>query len=376
MTSGSTGPAARRPGIRSRLSAAAPAKINLVLEVGPRRPDGFHELRSTFAPLELADTLSVSIRGGDGDELSAPGSDTLSIDGPADVPVQGNLVLRAATLLRAETSRPLPALAFRLRKRIPAAAGLGGGSSDALAALDLAAAAWGLRLPVRRRVALAAELGSDVPFFAIAGWALVRGRGERLRRLPAPTGGRLGVLLVVPAARLSTREVFAAFDASPGTNPQQPESRAGSTPHGAASRLARRLREGAPAADVAAIQPANDLLPAAEALMPGLARLRRDLAEALGRPVHLTGSGPTLAVLYPSPRQARSAREAVLDGLARGALIAPGGSAEVIPTATVRDGAARAPHRVASAPHGTDGRPRSTPSRTPARTLRMTEEAP
>lgn len=323
-------------------SVTAPAKINLVLEVIGRRPDGFHELRSVLAPLALVDELSVRpARSFQAlDDSPARTADRLAIAGAPGLAVEENLVLRAAALLRAETARPLAPLAFRLRKRIPVAAGLGGGSSDALAALDLAASAWGVRLGERRRVRLAALLGSDVPFFALGGWALVSGRGERLRRLPPPAGGPLGVLLVVPAARLSTRDVFAALDAAG-------EGRAGAARHfarpgvppgaghGDAANLAALLRRGASAADIAAIRPANDLLPAAARLLPELEPLRRDLAALLGRAVLLSGSGPSLAVLYPSPGAARRAAAAVRAADRDGRLPRPGGSLEAIATMTL-----------------------------------------
>ena len=352
---------ARRRERPSVLTLAAPAKVNLVLEVGERRPDGFHELRSVFAPLALADTLAVRVMAGsdadaaagvvapaagdlDGARDAGAGPDTLSILGASDLPVEGNLVLRAAALLRADVARALPPLEFRLRKRIPAAAGLGGGSSDALAALDLAAAAWGIRLAARRRLVLAERLGSDVPFFCVGGWALVGGRGERLQRLPPPLGGPLGVLLVVPAARLSTRDVFSAFDAQraktcdPGRAPSRAPSRArgagaGSVPRPATA-LARRLRAAASPAQIATIEPANDLAPAADALLDGLAEARAGIGTILGRPVHLSGSGPSMAVLYPSPGYAREAAAIISAAIARGALHVPGGSGEVIATTT------------------------------------------
>lgn len=337
---------------RGESTRLAPAKVNIVLEVLGRRTDGFHELHSVFAPLTLADRLSVRVsraraRGAEADELVVSAAD--------DVPVAGNLVLRAAALLREEARRPLPGLVFRLAKRVPAAAGLGGGSSDAMAALDLAAAAWGLHLAPRRRLELAAELGSDVPFFALGGWAEVRGRGERVRPLPAPAGP-LGVLLLVSDARLSTAAVFAAFDARDtsagrggggGTAAEAMTGRSrapedagtaigttGTGPRarlGAASRVARMLRAGAAPAEIAATEPANDLAEAAFVLVPGLAELRSGVAGLLGRPVHLSGSGPALAVLYASPREARAAARAV--GAAR-ELVPPGGGLAIIPTST------------------------------------------
>ena len=335
------------------LVGVAPAKINLTLEVIGRRPDGFHELESVLAPLALSDELWVRQlalgRSAAVTQLrfARPAGDQLSISGADDIPTDGNLVLRAAALLRAEAGRPLSPLALLLLKRIPAAAGLGGGSSDALVALDLAAAAWRLRLGIRRRMKLAATLGSDVPFFALGGWALVGGRGERLRRLPPPRGGPLGVLLVIPTARLSTRDVFAALDAAdtariagsaePGGLRQDACRRVaspGRSHRGATRHLAAVLRRGAPVSEVADLQPANDLFPAAVVLLPGLDHLRRNLGDVLGRPVHLTGSGPTLVVLYPSAGAARRAATAVRAAVARGALQPPGGSLQVIATIT------------------------------------------
>ncbi len=313
------------------LFVAAPAKINLALEVVGRRPDGFHELRSVFAALGLADDLRVSVRSMG--RMPVP-RDRLTVTGAPDVPAADNLVLRAALRLRSEAGRSLPPLDFRLRKRIPAAAGLGGGSSDALAALDLAAAAWGLRLSRRRRLELAVTLGSDVPFFALGGWALARGRGERLVRLPPPPGGPLGVLLAVPSARLSTRDVFAAFDASRGTPLGGAGDAEAPARPGASGRLAALLRRGGSAAELSDAQPANDLLGAAAALLPGLGGLRRQLGDLLGRPVHLSGSGPTLFVLYASPRDARRAAPAVRAAAAAGTLRPPGGTLRVIATAT------------------------------------------
>jgi 4-diphosphocytidyl-2-C-methyl-D-erythritol kinase len=321
------------PARAGRLTGRAPAKLNLVLEVGGRRPDGFHELASVFAPLGLTDELSVLVH------AEAPRGeprDRLLVLGAPELATPDNLVLRAAALLRAETGRRLAPLDFRLRKRIPVAAGLGGGSSDALAALELAAAAWGLRLGAGRRLALAAALGSDVPFFGLRSWALVGGRGERLRRLPPPAGGPLGVLLVVPAARLPTRDVFAALDERRRGQPVRVSDVAeapGAWP-GAAAELAQRLRRGATAGQVADAAPANDLLPVAAALLPGLEPLRRGLADLLGRPVHLSGSGPTLAVLYPSLDKARRAAATVRVAAAQGSLHQPGGALGVIATRT------------------------------------------
>jgi 4-diphosphocytidyl-2-C-methyl-D-erythritol kinase len=219
---------------------------------------------------------------------------------------------------------------------MPVAAGLGGGSSDAATALRLAAAAWAIPLKEERCLRLAAGLGSDVPFFVIGGWALVGGRGERLTRLPPPRGGDAGILLVTPDVRLATRDVFAAYDrlAAP-----QVAHGGYSRPAGSASParlLAARLRSGVDAIALARLDPANDLWPAAASLVPGLAALRDGLAALAGRPVHLSGSGPTLFAVYPSGEGAELGARRVEAAVRSGALPVPGrGRPTIIATRTL-----------------------------------------
>ncbi len=328
------------PGPRATIVATAPAKVNLVLEVIGRRPDGYHALRSVMAPLAFGDRLAVRV--------AVRGRDRLAVRGLDAGPAEENLVLRAAALLRAEAARPLPPLAFVLRKRIPVAAGLGGGSSDAAAALQLAAAAWGIRLGQGRRRRLAASLGSDVPFFTAGGWVLVGGRGERLSPLPPP-GGPPGVLLVVPIVRLSTRLAFETWDslATGTTGRPQPGGTAGLPSGGmvgfasgahapaGAHALAEALLRGLDATALTGIAPHNDLWPAAATLVPGLAAFREELAGLLGRPVHLSGSGPTLFVLYPSRGGAARAARRVRSAAGEGRIHPPGaGEPMVIATHT------------------------------------------
>ena len=172
-----------RAGPAAPVVRLAPAKVNLTLAVLGIRPDGYHELHSVMVPLDLADRLSVSIL--------PPGRRTRSTwTGFDPGPVADNLVLRAFAAARRHAhaawgrAEPPPALAARLEKRIPVAAGLAGGSSDAAAAARRRARGMG-RGARRGRAAtrLAAELGSDVPFFLAGGPALVEGRGERLAPL-------------------------------------------------------------------------------------------------------------------------------------------------------------------------------------------------
>ena len=180
----------------------APAKLNLTLAVVGRRGDGYHSLHSVFVPLTLADRLSFAPAGGHLDTLHVTGLDA---GPPAD-----NLVFRALATARSAVGGgwaggpgPAPALAARLDKRIPVAAGLAGGSSDAAATVDGALEAWGGALDESTRHAIAAHLGSDVPFFLAGGPALVEGRGEEVAPLPG-LHGTPGVLLVTPFVAVST----------------------------------------------------------------------------------------------------------------------------------------------------------------------------
>jgi 4-diphosphocytidyl-2-C-methyl-D-erythritol kinase len=181
-----------------RLEVAAPAKINLHLRVVGRRRDGYHELRTLYQSIDLADRLTV--------EEAPPGELALAVT-PAGVVSAGddNLVLRAARLVAAEV-RDAPGARFELRKRIPVSAGLGGGSADAAAALVLANRLWAAGLDSGRLHDLAAELGSDVPFFLHGGLVFGVGRGDELVELPDLD--RLAVVVVAPGVRVATSEVF------------------------------------------------------------------------------------------------------------------------------------------------------------------------
>jgi 4-diphosphocytidyl-2-C-methyl-D-erythritol kinase len=302
----------------------APAKLNLTLAVVGRRPDGYHTLHSVMAPLALADRLSLA------PDPSPGARDTLRIDGFDAGPIEDNLVLRAVDAVRravrGHLAAPPPALAIRLDKRIPVAAGLAGGSSDAAAALDGALEAWsaGGALSAAERVAIAASIGSDVPFFLAGSPALVEGRGERvlpLRGLRLVDGERPpGVLLVTPAVAAHTAAVFAAWA---GGAMGQPGVALRSSEHFASEfgsgMSARQLAERA-----GVLAASNDLLPAVAAVVDGLVGLRRGLMRHLARPVGLSGSGPTLWALYPSIEDADLAAASVRAAVGTGFLMSPG----------------------------------------------------
>lgn len=310
----------------------APAKLNLTLAVLGRRDDGYHDLHSVAVPLALADRLSLARGHGRLDSLRVTGRDA----GPAEA----NLVLRAIAAARARLRGPVDPwpVAALLDKVIPVAAGLGGGSSDAAAALDAVYDLWDVGTTLdpaawsEHRARLARELGSDVPLFLPGGPVVLTGRGERIEPLPALRGSPPGVLLVTPAIAASTPAVFATLDADPAARP----SGSGST-RAASEHLATEWRAGMNAAALVVragvLASANDLAAAADAVVPGLRSLRRSLVRALGRPVGLSGSGPTLWVLYASGTEAASAADRVRVGLGDGSIVAPGaGSPSVIST--------------------------------------------
>ncbi len=263
----------------------APAKINLWLKVVGRRSDGYHLLESLVAFTDLADDIDAA----PSDRLS------LAIDGPlagALAEEGDNLVLRAARLL-ADRAGIAPRAALRLTKRIPVAAGLGGGSADAAAALRALIDLWRIALPVGELFDLAARLGADVPMCLAGHAALVSGAGERLQ--PAPSLPPCAVLLVNPVAALPTAEVFAARRGS--FAPARPLSRPWTDLASFASALAQR---------------GNDLTAAAIGLRPAIADVLTFLRKSDGA-LHaaMSGSGATCFALYETAQLAKRAAAAV-----------------------------------------------------------------
>jgi 4-diphosphocytidyl-2-C-methyl-D-erythritol kinase len=177
-----------RNSARPRVEIEAPAKLNLGLEVIGRREDGYHDLATLFVAIDLADRLI----------LSADEDLTLCVDDP-HLAGGENLVLRALRSLRESTGHPGGA-SVRLHKRIPVAAGLGGGSSDAAATLLAARDLWNLDLPPASLASIASGIGSDVPFFLRGGCALGRGRGDLLEQMPLPE--RIWFVVVTPTVSI------------------------------------------------------------------------------------------------------------------------------------------------------------------------------
>jgi len=270
----------------------APAKLNLCLYLGPRREDGLHELCSLFEPLALGDEISVGEA--ERDEVVCPG-------------VEGtNLVAHALSALR-ERGWDRPPLRVEIEKRIPVAAGLGGGSADAAAVLRLAAG------EVADLEEIALELGADVPSQLSPSLALVCGVGERVERLPAPAPH--AVVLLPGGGGLSTAAVFAEADRL-GLGRSADEL----------DELAGRLRAVAGAGASPLAYPellVNDLELAARSLRPAIGE-GFDALRAAGAPqVLLTGSGPTVFGLFESLTAARAAA-AELD---RDAIVCEAGAA-------------------------------------------------
>lgn len=180
------------------LSAEAPCKINRELRVGARRADGYHEILSRFSSIDFADRLEVE----DARDLD------LTCMG---LPVPGgesNLVWRAARML-SDWLGIRPRARIRLEKRVPAGAGLGGGSADAAVALVLLSRLWGSTISRDDLAGIAAGIGSDVPFFLFGGEADVSGRGERVT--PREDAAQTGLVLWIPPFSIATADVYAAF---------------------------------------------------------------------------------------------------------------------------------------------------------------------
>jgi len=258
------------------MEAEAFAKVNLSLRVRPGDGSGRHPLHSLAQSIDWADRVNLEDAAADSCRVTGPV--------PGD---QSNLAWRALSAVRAASARPAP-VALSLEKRIPVAAGLGGGSADAAATLVLAAARFGL--PPEGWAALAPGLGADVPFCLVGGTARVEGYGERITPLPAAAGFFLAV--VVPPFPVSTAEAYRRWDDLGG--PEGPAVPQGDLPVA--------LRGHGPLG--------NDLLPAARSLAPGLGDWLADLGRRWGRAVLMSGSGPALFSFFPSQAEAAEAAAA------------------------------------------------------------------
>jgi 4-diphosphocytidyl-2-C-methyl-D-erythritol kinase len=267
-------------GVPEPITVRAPAKINLALRVEGRRPDGYHELTTVFQAVSLVDELTVSPAQGLGMTVSGEGAAELPTDG-------SNLALAAARLL-AERGAVRGGAHLELRKGIPVAGGLAGGSADAAAALVACDALWDTGFDREALAALAAELGSDVPFALRGGTALGTGRGEQLA--PVLARGTYHWVLAFADGGLSTPEVYRAFDEGGHPASAAPDEVLAALRAGDAAALGRAL--------------SNDLQPAALRLRPGLQRVLDAGADLGALAGIVSGSGPTVALLAPDGRRA------------------------------------------------------------------------
>jgi 4-diphosphocytidyl-2-C-methyl-D-erythritol kinase len=270
------------------LERPAHAKINLRLCVLAQETSGYHQIETVLCLISMADMVTVE---------PAP-SLSLDVEGGDAGPVDDNLVLRTARAFFARTGIPGGA-AFRLGKRIPAGAGLGGGSSDAATALHLLNQMHGTPLDAGALLEIGFTLGSDVPFFVSgAACALAWGRGERLLTLPAPPVR--SVIIVVPTERMATATAYAEL-----------ARRREGVPHVQSPAL--RVPEDFATWDALERTMCNDFEPIADAAIPELPEVRRTLLAAGATAAQLSGSGSAVFALFDDEHVTGSAAGAVRD---------------------------------------------------------------
>ena len=256
------------------------AKVNLALEVLGRRGDGFHEVRTVLQTIELWDDLEF-----------APSEGISVVCEGLDVASEEELSYRAALLLR-EASRTSRGAAIRLRKRIPVAAGLGGGSADAATTLQALRRLWHVDLSVEALHGLAARLGADVPFFLGGGTALASGRGDVITTLP-PLPATWLVLLPASAGLPSkTAALYARLRSEHFGDGSSVDA------------LAEALGSGRPVREEWMV---NTFEHVADDVYPGHAVRREALAAAVGGRAHLSGAGPSLFALVAGRKEGERA---------------------------------------------------------------------
>jgi len=255
-----------------------PAKLNLSLVVFSRRPDGYHELHSIMAAVNLHDDLRIALSDKPGVHLHCSGRAS-----PAGA---DNLVHRAAELLAERAKMPL-ALDIQLHKRIPLGVGLGGASSDAAACLLGLNRLWRLNYSAEELSELAAQLGSDVPFFLYTPVALCTGRGEQVTALPHRC--RRSVLLIFPAVSVPTGEVYAKYRCDDASNEQQ------------MSQVRYYLRHGD--LDGLMLQRINSLTRACLEMYEPVRRLWSEIEQMGIGPLQMSGSGSCIFATSDSPEQ-------------------------------------------------------------------------
>jgi 4-diphosphocytidyl-2-C-methyl-D-erythritol kinase len=272
----------------------APAKVNLTLELLGKRPDGYHEIRTVMQAVDLQDELRLSLR--------EDGEVHLECDAEGVPSGEENLVVRAARLMQDELGESR-GVDLRLEKRIPAGAGLGGGSSDCAATLRALNALWGGGLAEEKLKELAGRLGSDVAFFIRGGAALCTGRGEKVQQVDVRRPVHYAIIM--PGFHVSTPRVYGQV-ASPLT-----------TAENALKNVLRGLSEGNCRLIGGSLFNALER-PACE-VDSRLAEVRKELAklpeEKQGSGFLLSGSGSSFFSIYPGRREARAAACYIKDNL-------------------------------------------------------------
>lgn len=254
-----------------RLGRRAVAKVNLHLEVRGRRDDGYHELRTVFQTIDLADEIEIVV-GGCGISIEVSSSEVPA--GPE------NLAWRAARAFRRRWA-PDTGVAIRLEKRIPVGGGLGGGSSDAAVVLRLLRKAVGEPRDPEDLIPVARELGADVPYFLLGGTALGLGRGDRI--VPLAELPEREMVLVVPPVPVSTAEVFGDLGHLTAADPDP--------------RIMAIVQSGQPTWDAVGFG-SNDLERSVVSRWSVIGAVRRGLVEAGARVARLSGSGSSVFALF------------------------------------------------------------------------------
>ena len=272
------------PSMAASVRVQAPAKINLHLRVYGRRPDGFHGISSLFQALTLSDTIVVR-------SLKKP--DAVEVDGVFDCPPERTTLYKAALAFR-EATGIREGLHLAAEKRVPAGAGLGGGSGDAAAVLRGLDALFGTALPRAELERLGASVGSDVPFFLSCGAALVSGRGEAVESIACRED--LAFVVLFPGFPVGTAWAYALLDEERPDDSREPDP--------GPSELEAAYR-----AEPAAWPFANSFEPYVGSRRPGIPAARGRLLAAGARFAAMSGSGSALFGAYGDPEAARAARE-------------------------------------------------------------------
>jgi len=279
------GPGKSRARTRFTYTIKAPAKLNLRLKVTGVRPDGYHELISVMVPVSLFDVLELT--------TAPPGVLELTCDGYAVPTDEGNLVSKAVRAF-SERTGVNPGLRIRLVKNIPVAAGLGGGSSDAAAALLCLNESAGRPLSGQDLHRIAAGLGADVPFFLHARPSLARGIGDVLEPLPDWPGHHY--VIVTPRLQVSTAWVYGRLRLKELTRDEYHYTMQGLSSD---SLVVAHILD-------------NDLETVTSASFPIIETIKRALLDAGAAGALMTGSGPSVFGLFDSPSKASLARQAVI----------------------------------------------------------------